>query len=301
MRMAYFFPAVRLTVAESTAAAWGVVWSMTTWPLIHTFTVSSDTTTKVCAPVNWAWTEPVQRAEKLSAGMAGSGDPLVRQAKFRPGSVRVSAGVPENVVFVQYCAVRPVPVPVVPPACSATVSAMTVAMLELAVPDGVTSYPSPDAFQVTGAALPNSCAAVMAKLSCTVRCSGVPAAGQLYTIRYSLLPLRVTAPQVGSSTSPVYVAPYTASACPLVFSQVPIPRSWVAAADGITPVSSGPMLSSRLPSRPTMSSRSRVSCAVGFQVSYLVHPHRLPVVRHDSHGAPLTGEVGICASRSGVV
>ena len=58
---------------------------------------------------------------------------------------------------------------------------------------------------------------------------------------------------------------------------------------------------SRLPSRPTMSSRSRVSCAVGFQVSYLVHPHRLPVVRHDSHGAPLTGEVGICASRSGVV
>src|SRR5262249_24732907 len=114
-------------------------------------------------------------------------------------------------------------------------------------------------------------------------------------------PLRVTAPQLGSSTSPVYVAPYTPSLCPLVFSHVPIPRSWVAAAGGITPVLSGPMLSSRLPSRPTMSSRSRVSCVVGFQVSYLDHADRLPVVRHDSHGAPLTGQVGMFLSRSGVV
>src|SRR2546421_3824648 len=181
--MAYFFPATRFTVAESTAAECAVVWSTTTLPSIQTLTVSSDTTTKVCAPVNWACRKPVQRAEKLSAGMAAAGDPLVRQAKFRLPSVRVTAGVPVNVVLVQYCPVSPVPVPVAPPAGRFTVSAMTVAMLLLAAPDGRMSYPSPEAFQVTGAVLPSSCAAVMPKLSCVVRCSGVPAAGHLYTDR----------------------------------------------------------------------------------------------------------------------
>src|ERR1043165_6610555 len=160
--------------------------------------------------------------------MLAAGDPLVRQAKLRVASVRVSAGVPVNVVFVQYRPVNPVPVPAAAPAAGLMVSSMTVAMPLFAAPDGVTSNPSPDAFHRTAALLPSSRAAVMAKPSCAVRCSGVPAAGQLYTDRYSLFPLRVTAPQSGSLTRPVAVVPYTAAPCPLVLSQVPMPRNWVA-------------------------------------------------------------------------
>src|SRR5579859_3012908 len=181
--MLYLFPATRSTVAESTLASCGVLSSMTSLPSIHTFTVSSDTVTNVCAPVNCAWTKPVHRAEKLSTGIEAAGDPLVRQAKFRLASVRVRAGVPENVVLAQYCARSPVPVPTPAPACSPTVSSMTVAMLLVAFPDGVMSYPSPDAFHETGDVLPSTRAAEMVKPSCTVRCSGEPAVGQSYTDR----------------------------------------------------------------------------------------------------------------------
>src|SRR3954451_6239077 len=160
----------------------------------------------------------------------------------------------------------------------AMVSSTTVAVLSVAGPDGVRSKPSPAFFQVTGAVLPRTRAAVTSKVSFAVRCSALPAAGQSYTARYILSALRVTAPQVGSATRPVVSDPYSMALWSSVLIQPPIPRRLAAIAGGTAPVLSGPMLSSRLPSRAATSSRLRVSCGAGFQVSYRVQPHRLPVV-----------------------
>src|SRR5439155_17767293 len=110
--MAYRRPAWSVTVALSTVALCGVVSLMIRCPSIQSCTVSSETVMNVYASLNRGWMVPVQRAAKLSVGIAGAGEPLYRQAKLSVRSVRVTAGGPVNVVFFQYCAVRPVPVPV---------------------------------------------------------------------------------------------------------------------------------------------------------------------------------------------
>src|SRR6266545_859319 len=67
---------------------------MISLPSTHSRTVSSDTVRKVYVSVYGGCTEPVQRAEKLSVGMASAGEPWNRQAKLSVGSVRVTAGDP---------------------------------------------------------------------------------------------------------------------------------------------------------------------------------------------------------------
>ena len=120
---------------------------------------------------------------------------------------------------------------------------MTVAIALVALPDGMMSYPSPAAFEVTAWELPSTRAPVMVNGAVVVRCSGLPAPGQLYTDAYSFPPDQLTAPHEGSATMLATPALYTAALCPLAASHPPIPRSRSCAAAGTLPVWSGPMLS----------------------------------------------------------
>jgi hypothetical protein len=65
---------------------------MISWPFTHSRTPSLARTVNVWLPLTAAFTLPLQRTEKLSAGTAGFGDPLP-QSKFTVPSVRVNFSV----------------------------------------------------------------------------------------------------------------------------------------------------------------------------------------------------------------